>query len=164
MLSRLGVVLVAAGVLAAVGCAGEKVVKTENAERSIERSLERQLGAEVRSVDCPDEVKAEKGGTFICTATGGDGTRAKIDVVQTSDEGDIRFREPLLHTGPAEDAIRQGIEQQTGEDITVKCQDLVVARAGAKLVCRATARGEAANVDVTVKDARGNIEWKVRRK
>jgi hypothetical protein len=161
--SRLGVSLFATFALLAAGCGGDKVVNTDNAETSIERSLERQLGAEVRSVECPDEVKAEKGKIFVCTATGGDGTKAAIDVEQTSDEGDIRFREPLLHTGPAEVAIRDGIEQQTGDDVTVKCPDLVVARAGTELVCRATSGGVTANVDVTVKDTEGNIEWKLRK-
>ena len=109
---------------------------------------------------CPNDVKAEKGRSFTCDATGEDGTKATIDVDQTNDKGSIHFSAPLLHVGNAEQEIAKGIAEQTrASDVTVSCPDLVIAKEGTKLTCRAKAGGDEANVDVTVENAGGRIRW-----
>jgi hypothetical protein len=162
-LSCLPLLLSTAGALVVIaGCGGENTVNTDDAEALIRKNLQRQLGADVSSVACPDDVKAEKGRTFTCEATGGDGTKAKLDVVQTDDEGGIRFEAPLLHTGPAEELIEEGLAKQIGANVSVKCPDLVLARRGTKLTCRATSGDDKADVDVTVEDEQGTIRWELK--
>jgi len=43
-------------------------------------------------VSCPDDIEAEEGGEFTCTATAPDGTTATVAVTQTNDDGDVRWR------------------------------------------------------------------------
>lgn len=82
-------------VLAAAGC-GEDQIDTAKAEDEIARAIASQTGLAVESVECPDDVEAERGGTFECTATGANGGEAKVQVSQTDDEGNIRFQAPDL--------------------------------------------------------------------
>jgi hypothetical protein len=57
----------------------------ENVEALIARSASKPL----EDVDCPADVKVEKGKTFTCTASFRDGTREKVSVLQRDDLGNI---------------------------------------------------------------------------
>lgn len=61
----------------------------EEVETGISDGLEEQLDVEIESVDCPEEVKMEKGNDFECTATDSEGSSATISVVQTNDDGNL---------------------------------------------------------------------------
>ena len=152
--------LACAAVLAA-GC-GTKTINSEEAEKKVRAELAEQLGASVKSVDCPDDVEAKKGDKFSCTAKGADGTTAKISMTQTTDSGDFHFDAPLLHTGPAEQQIEQGVSEQVGSEVTVACPDLVEARKGTKLTCKVEdSSGESRDVAVVVTDPQGSIRYEV---
>ena len=60
-----------------------------SAEKSISTTPEA-LGQKP-SVSCPDEIKAEKDGTFTCTVTASDGAKATIKATQTDDNGHFNF-------------------------------------------------------------------------
>lgn len=153
--------LLACAAVFAAGC-GTKTINSDEAEKQMREQLAQQLGASVKSVDCPAEVEAKKGGKFSCTAKGGDGTTAKIPATQTSDSGRFHFDAPLLHTGTAEQQIAKGVSEQVGSEITVACPDLVVAGKGTKLTCKAEdSSGESRDVAVEVTDAQGSIHYKV---
>jgi hypothetical protein len=146
------------GSAALAGC-GTQSLNTDKAESGIKSFIEQQTGARVSSVDCPGNVKAEKGKTFTCEATGADGTKATINVTQASDKGDVNIDAPLLHTGPTEQFIAESIRGQTGRRATVDCPDLVVAKkAGTRLTCRSSSGGKKKNIAVKV-DAQGRITW-----
>ena len=68
-----------------------KTLEMDDVESEIQDGITEQTGIPVSDVDCPDEVEAEEGGTFECTATGEDGSEATVEVTQTSDDGDIRW-------------------------------------------------------------------------
>jgi hypothetical protein len=74
------------------GCDLNKEIDTDRAEAEIKRDLAAQTGAPLRSVRCPDEVEAEKGKRFSCTAIAGDGSRIPIRVTQTDGNGGVRWR------------------------------------------------------------------------
>ena len=77
---------------AVAGCA-EKQVDTSRAESEIRRSLSDQTGATVKSVQCPDDVKAEKGDRFTCRAlVADDDSRIRIRVTQVDGDGGLRWR------------------------------------------------------------------------
>jgi hypothetical protein len=78
--------------LSAAGCSPEKQIDTNRAEADIKSTISAQTGDRVRSVRCPDEVVAEKGKRFRCTATVSDGSRLRVVVIQTNDDGGVRFR------------------------------------------------------------------------
>jgi hypothetical protein len=57
--------LIAAAVLV-VGC-GDTVLDSAKTEEQLQASLSKSLGEKVSSVDCPSDIKVEKGKTFTCS-------------------------------------------------------------------------------------------------
>jgi hypothetical protein len=79
-------------VLVAVALAAcTRTVNTDALEQQIAAELQAQANVTPSSVDCPDDVEAEAGGTFTCTATADDGSTATITVTQQDDEGNLRW-------------------------------------------------------------------------
>jgi hypothetical protein len=158
LVSRAGLLfaaLVAPVVLA--GC-GTETLDADKAETQVESAIEGQTGADVSSVDCPDDVKAEKGKKFTCEATATDGTKATITLTQTSDDGDVHIDAPLVYINIVEDSLAESLRMQTGKRATVDCPDLVAAKGGAQLTCQSSSGGRKKNVAVKV-DAQGRITW-----
>ena len=77
--------------LFAAAC-GESKLDTSRLESQIEKTLADRTGFQIESVTCPDDVKAEKGGTFRCTVSTGRGERAAVNVTQTNDEGGVTWK------------------------------------------------------------------------
>lgn len=71
------------------GCTAQ--IDAAGLEQQIKDELAGQTGVAPSSVDCPDDVAAEAGGTFECTAVADDGTVATITVTQTDDQGNLRW-------------------------------------------------------------------------
>jgi Domain of unknown function (DUF4333) len=84
--------VVAAVAITLAGCNLKKQVDTDRAEAEIKRDLTAQIGEPLRTVRCPDEVDAEKGSKFSCTAVASDGSRIPIRVTQTDGDGGVRWR------------------------------------------------------------------------
>jgi hypothetical protein len=78
----------ATAALAVLAGCGE-TIDSKDLESKLRTQLAPQGGAEPEdiSVDCPDDQKVEKGHTFNCTLTAPDGSKARIDVTLTNDEG-----------------------------------------------------------------------------
>jgi Domain of unknown function (DUF4333) len=89
--SGLGGLAAVVATLALVACSPDKQVDTDRAEAEIKQSLSTQTGDPVQSVRCPDEVKAKQGERFRCVATVSDGSRVRIVVTQTDDDGGVRW-------------------------------------------------------------------------
>jgi Domain of unknown function (DUF4333) len=159
LVSRAGLlvaVLVAPTVLA--GC-GTETLDADKAEALITSSIELQTGADVTSVDCPDDVKPEKGGRFTCEVTAADGTKATLNLRQTTEEGDVEIGAPVVHVAIMEDFIAEGLRMKTGKRATVDCPDLVVAKkGGAQVTCRSSSAGKKKNVVAEV-DAQGRVTF-----
>ena len=85
--------LAGAGVVSAIlvlgGCGGT-TLDVGKLEDEIASGIKKQAGQST-AVDCPDDVKVEKGARFDCTARADDGKRAKVRVVQQDDEGNVRW-------------------------------------------------------------------------
>ncbi|HEX2029875.1 MAG TPA: DUF4333 domain-containing protein [Actinomycetota bacterium] len=67
------------------GCTFSATLGTEDLEAQIREELQRQTGVVASSVECPDDVPAEVGTTFTCTARADDGSQATITA--TVEEG-----------------------------------------------------------------------------
>jgi Domain of unknown function (DUF4333) len=78
-------------VLLATGC-GESKLDTSRLEDQIQKTLSDRTGFTIESVSCPDDVQAEKGGTFRCTVTTSRGERAVANVTQTDDKGGVTWK------------------------------------------------------------------------
>lgn len=77
-------------VLAVTGAACSSTLDTQGLEEQIVALLEERGGPEVTEVTCPDDVEAEAGATFECTATG-DGVEWVVQVTQTDDQGNVEI-------------------------------------------------------------------------
>ena len=76
-------------VLASAACS--KTLDTTELEGSLKDQLETQLDVTGLTVACPDDIEAEAGNTFECTATGTDGSTVTIAVTQADDEGKLTW-------------------------------------------------------------------------
>ncbi len=74
-----------------VTACGKTTIDTDSAEKSISENIQKQLGQKPKSVQCPNEIVAKKGGTFTCTVTAADGAKATIKATQTDDNGHFNF-------------------------------------------------------------------------
>ena len=74
------------------GCSFGKTIDEDKAQEEITKGFEQQVpGSEVKSLKCPDDIKAEKGQTGTCDITLADGKKGTINVRVLSDDGDIRW-------------------------------------------------------------------------
>jgi Domain of unknown function (DUF4333) len=83
---------IALGVAAVVAGCGTAQLDTDRVESGIRDGITRQTGVKIDSVRCPDDVEAERGGTFRCEAVASNGQRARVEVTQRDDEGNISWR------------------------------------------------------------------------
>jgi Domain of unknown function (DUF4333) len=83
--------LPAAASLALAAC-GDKKLDTGKLEGEIKKGIERQAGVKVRSVNCPGDVKIQRGHVFNCRATTTSGQTAPVRVTQRDDEGNVNYQ------------------------------------------------------------------------
>ena len=84
--------LAAAAVSIAFAGCGDKTIDESKAESEIAKGVERQTQARDVKVNCPSDVKAKKGDTFDCDLTAAGGQKAKVNVTQQDDDGNVRWR------------------------------------------------------------------------
>ncbi len=82
--------VVAIAALALAGC-GTKKLDTGDVESAISDGLTERVGVRPKSVDCPSDITAEKGGKFNCTLTAPHGTRFTVNVTQLDNDGHFRY-------------------------------------------------------------------------
>lgn len=152
-------VVVVAALLA--GC-GTTMIDSGKAEDSIKKLVLEQAGAKVKAVDCPDGKPAKAGDTFTCTVTGTDATKGDALVTEKDDEGNVRVSAPFVHPRDIESGIASSISKQTnGEAVDVACPEIIVGQTAGTFTCRARQGQNTASVEVTQKDAKGNVRFQV---
>jgi Domain of unknown function (DUF4333) len=149
------IALVAA--LAAAGC-GQQQIDVEKASKLIKGAVAGQVGADVASISCPRQIKAEAHATFTCTVTGADGTKGVATVTQTDGKGTISVAAPFLHKDEAEQSIQSDLRKRAPRT-TVVCPDIVVVKKGGTFACRADLGEFDATVRATQTDAGGNFTY-----
>jgi hypothetical protein len=89
---RKGTLLLVVAMLAiAGGCTRTKTLDGPGLDQAIATNLSKELNVQGFTVACPDDVPAEAGGTFQCTATNPDGTQITLQVTQTDDHGTVNY-------------------------------------------------------------------------
>jgi hypothetical protein len=152
----------AAGLAAALalgGCSTE--IDAAKGEKLIRRAVTAQVGAKVRSVTCPKGLTAKKGATFRCRVVGADGSSGQVTVTERDDKGKVSIDAPFLHVGEVEDQIEADLKQKVGDDVTLRCPEIVVVAKGDRFSCRGRSGGSRARIAVTQQDARGHVRYRV---
>lgn len=153
------------------GCSvsiGGSTVDIQKAENEIAKGIQEQAGVAVE-VSCPEDVEAEAGGQFTCTATDTDGNEGAVSVTQEDDEGNIQWElvgenslGNNLNVRKVEEEIVKGLKDQAKVTATVDCPTTVPLEANTSFNCTATdENGETATVVVTQTDDIGNIAWEL---
>ena len=89
---RRGTVIALAAMLALAGaCTRTKTLDAQSLDEKLATAMQKQLGVQ-GVVSCPDDVPAEAGRVFNCTATTPDDTTMTIQVMQTDDKGTVSFK------------------------------------------------------------------------
>jgi hypothetical protein len=85
-LALVPVVLAFAGIL--LTACGETTIKADGAEQSVVDVVSRKSDFRPDDVSCPDDVKAEVGGTFECEFTGPEGEpyTAHVEILEVDGE------------------------------------------------------------------------------
>lgn len=73
----------------AVACS--RTIDKASLESSIKTQLEAKTGISGVTVTCPDNIKAQQGGTFTCTAAA-QGQTVTLQITQTDDQGHVTFK------------------------------------------------------------------------
>jgi len=148
--------------LLAAGC-GESEIDVAKASKFIDDAVTKQVGAEVKSVKCPDSVETKAKATFTCVVTGSDGTKGDARLTQKDDEGNLAFYAPFLHTKEAAKAIQTELRNRSrgSRGAIVSCPEIVIAAKGRTFDCRLTVDGEQRKVVARQTDAGGNFTYRV---
>jgi hypothetical protein len=83
--------LVAVAFLAIAAAACTKTLDTDGLETELQRQIEEETQRPITSVDCPEDVKVETGGSFDCTAEQEGGATLTIRVTQQNDQGSVEW-------------------------------------------------------------------------
>jgi uncharacterized protein DUF4333 len=139
----------------------------EAVKKSIRDGLVKQLEVTVQQITCPKTREAEEGDVFDCTAQVEEVGVLTVTVTQKDDDANIGWNvtktEGLLDLKALESQIRAGLEAHGGVDVKVNCGGRFRGiRVGQTFECHAIDKdGETPTIRVTMKDAEGNVNWKV---
>jgi hypothetical protein len=159
--ARRGVIaIVVVSLLAAAGC-GNPTVDTKTIEKGIQQQVVAG-GTSVTNVDCPSNVKSEKGATFQCGVSFSNGATGKVEVTQAA----IAHYQYALVPGSLQvpgSALEQEIEKQLSQqgvnNASVNCPDNIIVKVGTYVVCDVTgANGGKGTVKFTFSDASGTVD------
>ena len=90
-LPRATLALALAVSIATGGCV-HQTLDADQLERRLGRSVSARLGVEGVEVTCPDDVRVQRGGRFVCVARAqGETVGIRIEVTQVDDDGRITW-------------------------------------------------------------------------
>jgi hypothetical protein len=95
-ISRFSGLAISAVLAVSLAACGETKIDSGKAESLIKKAAVN-AGVPVKTVSCPDNVKAKKGADFDCELTATDGSKATITVHQTDDNGNITTSAKDVH-------------------------------------------------------------------
>ena len=105
----------AAALLAIVALTGcSTTIDGAKGEQLISRTVEQEVGVQVRGVRCPRELVAKAGERFRCTVTGTDGSTGEAIVTERDDKGAVSIEAPFLPVGEVEASIGQRLAGDIG--------------------------------------------------
>lgn len=147
-------------------CSTTKTLDSGDLETTLSSNAAQQLpGVEIGEAECPDDIEAEAGSTFECTIDVA-GQEVSYQVVQDDDEGNVTFTrsQAVLDIDKLTSEVTNGIEAQTGVEVTVTCPGgpIRVETPQSTFTCTATTeQGEQRSVEITVTDVEGNVDWQL---
>jgi Domain of unknown function (DUF4333) len=100
-LRRPVVLVIALAALLALGC-GETVIDDVKTEDAIQHNLEKEVGRQIESVDCPEDVEVEPKTTFECEVAVAKGPTEIATLRIINEDADVE----LVRLSPDQDPSR----------------------------------------------------------
>jgi hypothetical protein len=153
-----GIVVLLGGLgAAALFVFGPRMVEPESVQQEIVRITQTAVGVAPADVRCPEEIRAEAGGTFACTATV-EGQPVTYNVRQTDDQGNLTITyDRLLKVAEVEGVIAEQVGTDVEVAVNVDCppadRTVIVNAPGTPIACTATNAtdpSDSAAINVTV--------------
>ena len=158
----------AAGALALAGCGGGDSTSPSRAidAAQVESGIDKQLStpaAEVTSVKCPEDVKAEAGARFNCSVTWSNGATGKVKVTQES-VNQFTYQ-PVSGSvqvpgSSVEKSIEQELDKQGAPNAQADCPDTITVKLDTTVTCDLRGAGgqAAGTVTFTFSDTSGTVD------
>lgn len=138
---------------------GQRTVEPESVKSEIVRITQAAVAVAPTDIQCPTEIKAETGGTFVCTATV-DGQPVTYNVRQDDDQGNLTINyDRLIKMTELEGAVAGLVGKDVEVDVAVACEPagrivLVNSTPNTPIACTATNAADATDsAAITVKVA-----------
>ena len=129
----------------------------------VEQSIRDKLatsGVALTSLTCPDRP-IKKGDTYDCDGVDSDGQKLSFHVEQMDDRGTVDWKMDGIIIDKQK--IGDSIEQTVGAAADVRCPaKTVVMKVGESFTCDLHVGGQMRHVDLTLKDDKGNVSWKIK--
>ncbi len=137
-------------------------VDTASVEKNVRSTIDGPGSVKVDTVDCPENEVAEVGKTFTCSFDLTDGSSGEITVTVRDEDGAGRWEVTRPATGQAEELIRTGYEEKTGDKVkTVKCPDPLEVGGDGRSFCDVELEnGRKGRALLTVSD--GDMRWETK--
>ncbi|MGF1604637.1 MAG: DUF4333 domain-containing protein [Thermosynechococcaceae cyanobacterium] len=136
----------------------------EKLEGLVKKEFAEQTGIAVKAVTCPEDIKIEAENAFDCDIEAEDGQKLKAKVTQKDDEGNVKWdaNEGLISLTAVEQSIQDGFQKQKA-NVTADCGGkFKIAFQGDTFTCAVKdAKDQMGEVEVTVNDNKGSINWKL---
>lgn len=143
------------------GCGG---LDTEEAEKRITDSLAKSTrgGDKIEVVDCPDDIPLERDRKDFCFGKTTKRATLKVELVQTSDDGDVKYRliEQVVPGESLETPVAEALQKSVAKTPSgVSCPPRVRLKPGEKIRCTVEADdGSEIGATVTIEDVTGQFD------
>lgn len=162
--------LLSCSTVALSGCSfnfklGGSTLDTTEVEKSIKDGIAQQIGLQVQTASCPQDVKLEVNTTFQCQVKIDRSDSFTVNVKQEDDKGNVNWETPsgLILLTKVEQEIQQGVKNQLDVQVTADCGGKVkVVPSGETFECQVTdPEGKTHTAKVTATSNDGDIKWKI---
>lgn len=144
--------------LALMGCSQN--LDMDKVKGSVKDMITTQIGANVKSVSCPDTRAIKQGDSFDCTVEIDTGKTA-VTVTQKDGEGNLSLKttQMIVKVGEVEKAILAAVKKNNPDvEMVVDCgPKFRPSIPNETFECTGKSGGDQAKYKVTIKDSQGNI-------
>lgn len=143
-------------------CGGKKL-DVDKGEKVIAAKLKEMSGMDA-TVTCPDNVKLGKDVVMECDVKLGE-LPGRAKVTQTDDQGNVNWilTDGYVFSAKMEEVLRVELGKQVGSEVVADCGERArLSEPGKTFLCKANAAsGQTVDVEVTIKNKEGNVDFKL---
>lgn len=143
-------------------CSATKTLEAEDLNEQIAAELQDTFGIEA-TVDCPDDIEAEEGGTFECSAEDSAGTSLPIQVTQTDGDGNVDWTMDVFDLSIVEDGLEPEVSEAVDAQIDIECPRVFIeTEPGTTFDCPVSdEQNREGIIRITALDEAGQLDWEL---